>query len=219
MNLAAQDEKVRSRSIEVCIKAIDLCACLDSPLYSFHPGFRIFGTLKENFGLEPLVSYEAAYKAFSSSLEELLSFSKERGIRIAVENLEHKNDAYMMTRPEEFYRLQENFTELGVLLDLSNLKIASRRLGFEIEDFIYSVAYNVAGIHLHENDGLSDQHLEPLNGTMPSYLDQIACRMIILECRDLSMERTILNSRALNDYFDHEKDSSMQETSCTEGLE
>ena len=104
--------------------------------------------------------YEEAYEAFSRSLEEILSFARERGIEIAVENLEHKNDAYMMTRPEEFSRLQEDSPELGVLLDLGHLKIASRRLVFKIEDFIYCVKDSVSGIHLHENDGLSDQHLD-----------------------------------------------------------
>jgi sugar phosphate isomerase/epimerase len=99
------------------------------------------------------VPYEEAYEAFSRSLEEILSFAREHGIGIAVENLEHKNDAYMMIRPEEFSRLQENFPELGVLLDLGHLKIASRRLGFRIEDFIYCVKDRVSGIHLHENDG------------------------------------------------------------------
>lgn len=199
MNLAAQDEKLRIRSIAVCKRAIDLCSLLNCPLYSFHPGFRVYDTLEENFNLaQPIVPYEEAYEAFSRSLEEILSFARERGIGIAVENLEHKNDAYMMTRPEEFSRLQENFPELGVLLDLGHLKIASRRLGFKIEDFIYCVKDRVSGIHLHENDGLSDQHLDHLSGETLSYLDQIESERITLECRNLSMEQIILNLRALD---------------------
>ena len=100
-------------------EAIDLCSLLNCPLYSFHPGFRVYDTLEENFNLaQPIVPYEEAYEAFSRSLEEILSFARERGIGIAVENLEHKNDAYMMnaymmTRPDEFSRLQRRLPGIG----------------------------------------------------------------------------------------------------------
>jgi sugar phosphate isomerase/epimerase len=209
MNLAAQDEGVRSQSVAICKRAIGLCSRLGYPLYSFHPGFRVAGTLNWNFGLsEPLVPYEVAYEAFSSCLEEVISYAVECRVGVAVENLEHKNDAYMMTRPEEFSRLMENYPELGVLLDLGHLKIASRKLGFEIEDFICCVGDKVAGIHLHENDGASDQHLEPANSEMLGCLDYVSCKRIILECRNMNMDRIILNLRHLEDYFNDEKDRS-----------
>jgi sugar phosphate isomerase/epimerase len=210
MNLAAQDEKVRSQSIAVCKRAIGLCSRLGYPLYSFHPGFRVVGTLDENFGLsQPVVPYEVAYEAFSSSLDEVLSYAGECGIGVAVENLEHKNDAYMMTQPEEFSRLKENYPEVGVLLDLGHLKIASRKLGFEIEDFVNCVKDNIVGIHLHENDGASDRHLEPVNSEMLGCLDEVVCRRITLECRNLNMDRIILNLTLLEDYFNDEKDRSI----------
>jgi sugar phosphate isomerase/epimerase len=210
MNLAAQDERVRSQSIAICKKAIGLCSRLDYPLYSFHPGFRVVGTLEENFGLsQSVVPYDVAYEAFSRSLEEVLLYAGECGIRVAIENLEHRNDAYMMTRPEEFSRLMENYPELGVLLDLGHLKIASRKFGFKIEDFIYCVKDNVEGIHLHENDGASDLHLEPENSEMLGCLDEVACRRIILECRNLNRDRIIRNLRLLEDYFSDGKDRSI----------
>lgn len=51
MNLAAQDDGIRRRSVEVCKGALDLCGKLGYPLYTFHPGFRLDGTLDLGFEL------------------------------------------------------------------------------------------------------------------------------------------------------------------------
>lgn len=67
----------------------------------------------------------------------------------------------------------------------------------------------VVGIHLHENHDASAQYPKRLNGRMLSYLNQIDSERIISGCRNLSMERIILNPSALDNYFNNEKDRSM----------
>jgi sugar phosphate isomerase/epimerase len=201
MNLASQDKRIRSQSLNVCRNAICLCGRLGAPLYSFHPGFRVEGTLDKDFGLSnAVVPYEKAFKTFTRSLEEILSYARAYRVRVAVENLEHKNDAYMMTRPEEFSRLSETFPEVEVLLDLGHLKIASHRLCFGIEDFIFGMRCKIAGIHLHENDGLSDRHLEPLKGNIMRYLALLPHTNIILECRNMDLPGIIRNLTAIGRY-------------------
>lgn len=162
MNLAAQDEKVRERSLAICKRAMDLCRRFGCGLYSFHPGFRVESTLGLDFdlsGRKP-VPYRAAFCRFARSIEEISAYARSRGVPVALENLEHKNEAYMMTRPEEFARFQEIFPEVGVLLDLGHLKIASRRFGFEAKDLLRAVKGRVLAVHVHENDGIRDLQLK-----------------------------------------------------------
>jgi sugar phosphate isomerase/epimerase len=203
MNLAAQEEGVRKRSVEIAERAMELCHYYGLGMYTFHPGFRLEESLELGFELSSsrVVPYERAFRAFCRSIEEILQSSRRLGVRVAVENLEHKNQAYMMTRPEEFLRLQELFPEVGVLLDLGHLKIASRRLGFKQADFLRAVRDNVLEVHIHENDGQADLHQEPLGGDLMGLLEDVDGDTIVLECRNLNMERILLNLRALEKVF------------------
>jgi sugar phosphate isomerase/epimerase len=201
MNLASQDALIREKSVAVCKKAIDLCSQFHCRLYSFHPGFRVEKTLGLNFEIigDDLVSYEAAFGKFAISIEDISAYAKSRGVKMALENLEHKNEAYMMTSPEEFSCLHDVFPEVGVLLDLGHLKIASNRLGFRMDDFIRTVQDNIQEVHIHENDGKEDLHWEPLKSELMELLDKVDCKTIVLESRNLSAERIILNLRALEE--------------------
>jgi sugar phosphate isomerase/epimerase len=201
MNLAAQDENVREKSLGVCKRAIDLCSQFGWKLYSFHPGFRVESTLGLNFALSSidLVPYDAAFSRFTQSIEEISAYARSRGVKLALENLEHQNEAYMMTRPEEFVKFREVFPEVGVLLDLGHLKIASRRLGFQEKDLLSAVEDNIVEVHIHENNGEKDLHLEPLRGAMMSGLGSLECETVVLECRGLNIERIILNLSALEE--------------------
>ncbi len=201
MNLAAQDDSIREKSIELCKTAIDLCAHLKPRLYSFHPGFRVEKTLGSSFEIDGrmLVSYEDAFCKFAKSVEEISEHAKSKGVNIALENLEHKNDAYMMTRPEEFVRFLKIFPEVGVLLDLGHLKIASRKLNFEPLNFLRVVRESIVEVHIHENNGAKDLHLEPINGNSIEMLGSIDCKVIVLESRGLNMERILLNLRFLEE--------------------
>lgn len=144
-----------------------------------------------------MVPYYRSFQAFCKSVEEILACSRRLGVKVALENLEHKNQVYMMTRPEEFARFQEIFPEVGVLLDLGHLKIASARLGYEVKEFLRAVQDNVLEVHIHENDGEQDLHLEPLGKEVMRQLEEIECEAVVLECRGLNMKRILLNQRAL----------------------
>jgi sugar phosphate isomerase/epimerase len=203
MNLAAQDEGVRMRSVGMAKRAVELCHYYGLGLYSFHPGFRQEESLELGFELSSsrVVTYGSAFRAFCRSVEEILEGARRLRVDVAVENLEHKNRAYMMTRPEEFLRFQEIFPEVGVLLDLGHLKIASRRLGFKATDFLRAVQDNVLEVHIHENDGQVDMHEEPLKSDLMGLLEDVDCETIVLECHNLNIERILLNLRALEKVF------------------
>jgi len=199
LNLAAQDHEIREKSVALCKRSINLCRRIGCKIYTFHPGFRVERTLGPNFDMvgSKLVSYDLAFSNFMKSIEDMSAYAKGRGIKIAVENLEHRNEAYMMTRPHEFANFHEIFPEVGVLLDLGHLKIASKRCGFEVDEFIRAIQDNIVEIHIHENDGEWDLHKEPLAGSLMEYLRTIDCNIIVLESRNLNLNGIILNLDAL----------------------
>lgn len=203
MNLASQDETIRRSSLIICKNAIELCHTFGYGLYSFHPGFRVNRSLELSFDMTSasVVSYHAAFENFSRSIEEIIAYAKKRKIDIAIENLEHKNEAYMMTGPEEFEIFLDIFPDVGVLLDLGHLKIASKKLNFSMDEFIKTVDENIFGVHIHENDGVSDLHLEPKNSEILKYLDYVDCGRVILESRDLDIEQIICNFEVLEAYW------------------
>lgn len=196
MNLAAQDDGIRGRSVEVCKGALDLCGKLGYPLYTFHPGFRVNGTLDIGFELsdQALFPYEAAFNKFCDSIGEVYAHARCLGIRIALENLEHKNDAYMMTAPWEFDRFLDLFPSVGVLLDLGHLKIAAKRRGFEEKEFLKCVRDAVVEIHIHDNDGVRDMHRALSDNRRLELLRDLGYSIVSLEYRDLTIE-DILSSR------------------------
>lgn len=192
MNLAAQDKIIRQQSLNICRRAIELCSYIGAEFYSFHPGFRIAGALGRDFSLSgKTIPYEEAFRNFTRSLDEILSYAREHKIKVALENLEHKNDAYMMTRPSEFTSVLEMFPELFLLLDLGHLKIASRRLCFTMEEFISCVHGRVIGVHVHENDSRSDLHLDPSKSELLEHISRINCDNIILESKNMTMTEII----------------------------
>lgn len=199
MNLAARDEGIRRRSIEVCKSALDLCGKLGYPLYTFHPGFRVEGTLDIGFELsdQGLVPYEAAFNKFCDSVGEIDAHARRPGIRIALENLEHKNDAYMMTAPWEFDKFLDLFPNVGVLLDLGHLKIAAKRRGFEEEEFLKCVRDAIVEIHVHDNDGVGDMHRTLSDNRRLELLRDIGCNTVSLEYRDLTIEDILSSLRDL----------------------
>ena len=204
MNLASQDERIRENSIDICKKAVDLCKMCGCDLYSFHPGFRVETTLNPGFDLSSaeLVPYEKALSSFYSSLEEIYDYARRNGVNLALENLEHKNQAYMMTQPEDFKELLDIYPDFGILLDLGHLKIASRRLGFKMNDFVEVVKENVFGVHVHENDGNDDLHLEPMKSeTVENYVALLNCSKIIIESRNMDIDSIEQNVEFLSRYI------------------
>jgi sugar phosphate isomerase/epimerase len=90
------------------------------------------------------------------SLDELLPFANRQGVRIAVENME-TDDFGMLTTLLEAY----DESVLGLCYDSGHGNIDGRGL-----DNLEKVKGRLIALHLHDNDGVSDQHKNPLTGTV-----------------------------------------------------
>jgi sugar phosphate isomerase/epimerase len=175
-NLASGDATIRQRSIEQCKKAIDLAVLIQSPLCSFHMGFRVDPTqLGMPLSTARIATYDDAYARFVESFSQVVSYSAQKGIPVAIENnvlakfnlVNGQNKLLLGCEAWEFENLLQDVPgdNWGILLDLGHLNVTANTLRFDKYDFISRVQDCVFCLHFHENDGQTDQHLKLSDGS------------------------------------------------------
>lgn len=136
-------EYQRLAGVEIIKNRVEMCKTLGGEVIVAHIPDLVFGNLK-------------AWDQLQKSLDSLERFCVERGIRIAVENRAH----------DEFTGIRELFSEyapefIGLCYDSGHGNIGGDGLAN-----LESVSERLISIHLHDNDGTSDQHMLPFTGTV-----------------------------------------------------
>jgi sugar phosphate isomerase/epimerase len=172
INLASQNQDILKKSREQVKKSIDFCASLGIGLLSFHAGFRADPDEMETFVFQgkPAAPYERAMTTFIKSIEEINGYAEKKNVRIAVENnvlagynmVEGQNPYLILCQAEEFINFFAEITSpnVGILLDLGHLNVTANSLGFDRYEFIRRVKDRVFALHIHENNGVVDEHKE-----------------------------------------------------------
>ena len=79
-NLASQKKQILKKSIKLAKNAIDLCAEIESPLYTFHAGFTSDPPkLGKSFPKKNFVDHNTAIITFFDSVEKIILYAKSRG--------------------------------------------------------------------------------------------------------------------------------------------
>jgi sugar phosphate isomerase/epimerase len=200
-NLASQNPKIHSNSIQLAKSAIDLCRKIDSPLYTFHAGFTIDPqTLGKAFSKKNISSRSKALTTFIDSVQILVDFSKTHGIKIAIEpnvvqkfNLvKNRNDLLLLAEYDEIELFFKFFkkSDIGILLDLGHTAVTSNWLNFDKDDFVLKCKDRVSAIHVSNNDGKHDQHRSlTKNCWQSSKLKLFKKQPIILETMNLTIDQ------------------------------
>lgn len=94
-------------------------------------------------------------------MRELTKLANNSGLNFAIENLcKQKTKTHLFTN-EEYFQIFENIPTAVSLIDIGHANVNK----LDIEKFLYQYGSRVKGFHVHNNDGLSDQHLDYHNGT------------------------------------------------------
>lgn len=168
LNLASADEVVRGRSVELAKAAIDLSARFGASFYSVHAGFITdpVGFDGTSFVFPAPESGDEARQAmdrFIATLRGLVQSAASRGVRLLVENnvcSKSLSGKLLLQSADEFDELLAALPDpnLGLLLDTGHLNVSARTLGFDRGEFLERVAPYVGAFHVHDNDGIADQH-------------------------------------------------------------
>jgi sugar phosphate isomerase/epimerase len=172
LNLISSDDSIYQRSLQLIRDAIALSKKFEAILYSFHPGYII--ELKPNkdqayFGYTGVGAQnkrekeELFYHRFSRLLDSLSA-----DCQIAVENLfpfSKEEDYSLFSQPQEIINFLKKYYDhlnVGILIDLGHLNMASHYLGFDkfrfLEELFSDFSSKVVEIHLSDNDGSYDHH-------------------------------------------------------------
>lgn len=164
VNLASSDDTLRQRSISYVRDGIDFCDRHGIELFTTHAGFRIDPDENLQFETTDVPPASASLETFIESLERILPYADARNVEIAIENNvvapEHVIDGepvVLLSEPREFDTLLDA-VDVGILLDVGHLNVASETLGFDRNQFVNRHGAAVRAVHLHTNNRTDDQH-------------------------------------------------------------
>jgi sugar phosphate isomerase/epimerase len=172
LNLASSDARVVEKTLSHIKKCIDLSVLAKSKKYAFHAGFLIDPKPEElgkRISNRVLQNRDDSFRQFVGLVNEVAEYANRKGIQVLVENnvissnnmKEFGGNPLLMCDPEEISRFFELVDpSVKLLLDVAHLKVSSVSMGFDLYDGIRQLKEYVGGLHLSDNNGLSDQNAE-----------------------------------------------------------
>ena len=171
LNLASQNEDVRTRSVNHCLRGLRLAKRSGAPFYAAHAGFCTDPQPSELGGaidFEPDYDKEAGFDIFRKSVLQIAKEAKKLEVEFVIENnvvstknaTEQKESPLLCSTPVEVHSFLNSTDHplVGFLLDTGHLKVSARTLGFDLRKAVEKVRPYVRGIHHSDNDGIRDRN-------------------------------------------------------------
>ena len=161
LNIGSFIGSIRRKSMESIKSSIECLHALGGGIYSFHaPYIRDYVREFEPVSEEPY-DEDKVYDIFLRNCHEIVDFASDRGIRTAIENHTPCFNSDFFATQKHFDRIFRdiNSKSFGMLLDLGHLHWSSNELNFSKEEFIDRFRDKCFQLHVHENDGTYDRHL------------------------------------------------------------
>jgi len=146
LNIAGVERKDRVEAMDEIKRAIEVAETIP------------FRYLVLHIGLGGERTSERKVEGALSSIEHLRAFARPLGVQLLLENIPNE-----LTTPE---RLAEtirilHFDDLGVCLDVGHAHLEPG-----VEQTIETLKPHVCSVHVHDNQGMKDDHLWPGEGTI-----------------------------------------------------
>ncbi len=159
VNIAAKPGPVLKNSLRQIRNSLEFCEKIEAKLYTMHPG-----TVDESENEE---DKEKAFSRFLENYGYVHDLSQDYDVPVAVEN-SNRAARHFLYDPEHIQSALREYPKMRLLIDIGHLKLASIDAGFDIRDFISRFQDSVSELHIHDNDGKSDQHLPPKSDSILS---------------------------------------------------
>ncbi len=150
LDVASIDVGISRYSVTCLEKAIDVTAALGGNLMVMHTGY---------LPQYSRVGRRYWFRNWSGRMPRLVERARSRGVTIALENT-------WDDRPEVLLHLRALLPErsnVKFCLDTGHLNVYSQ---LPLRRWWRSLGDDITAVHLHDNDGLSDDHLPPGVGTV-----------------------------------------------------
>jgi len=110
----------------------------------------IHGGNKDNQGSEATVAKN--FKILIKNLEEIVKLGKKLRIKIGLENA--FDPSRLCRTPEDLLKAVNSVKGLGITFDTGHANV----INFDPTEYFRKVKKFIINIHLHDNDGIADQH-------------------------------------------------------------
>lgn len=132
-------------------------------------------------------TYEEAFGVMLESLREIVEFSGQEDVQVAVETQGSltKSKDIIMQEPKEYERLfLEIPNGLKINFNLAHSYLSSIVHGFPLQEFIVRFKDKIAAVEVSHNNGREDEHLPLIEDSYVfEYLSLLKDKKIILEFR------------------------------------
>lgn len=146
LSIAATEPHRRTQAVDEARRALEFAERVPCPLAVIHAG-----ALEDGYRPRHL---DAIYQ----SLEILVPFADDRGVRLTLENIPNRLSLERMSR---FLR-EADLAGVGICFDAGHAHLDSTPASQ-----ITAAGQCILTTHLHDNHGLRDEHLPPFAGTAP----------------------------------------------------
>lgn len=169
LNLGSLNRRVRQAAFDEIKASIDFARKIRSSIVVVHPVLGILGMPEGKWSKEyhpPKREVEnlARQEAYLvRAVKDLADYAPD--VMLCLENLVYPHEIYRS--PEDMAELirKINRTNVGVTLDVGHASTC----GYKPVDFLHLLQDHVFHVHLHDNDGIIDQHL-PLGEGIVDYV-------------------------------------------------
>ncbi len=146
-DLCNPHEDSRRTALRKMKQSIDDAADIGAVGFVQHPGLKTF-------------DIENGWELNCESLLTLIDYGSSRGIKVLVENMP-STKSYMSSTSEFIQFIKTNNLNLDIVFDTGHANIAGN-----IDEFIQKLASRFFMVHITDNDGVSDGHLNVGEGTI-----------------------------------------------------
>ncbi|NLB27080.1 MAG: sugar phosphate isomerase/epimerase [Bacteroidales bacterium] len=153
-SLCSPVQSIRQDSVEYIKRSIDTSLSLGCKKVSLCPGRTLYGQ-----------GYDKGMQDLTSSLGELVEYSLKKDVLLLLEPA-HMYESDLVLTIEDGVRLikEQKYPNMGIALDTGHCYVNKESL----TDCLYLMGLNKIPVHIHldDNNGLSDQHKIPGEGTI-----------------------------------------------------
>ena len=156
INVASLNPLIRRASIRQTVESIRFAAKIGAKIVIIHPG-----RLPKDY---PPVYLKNSRINLLTSLNVMARMAGRMGVMLAIENSPRGRAHRLVANPQEHLHILRRVgsTHLGALLDIGH----AHTWGFDLREYIRSLADYTLLFHLHDNRGQTDEHLPLGKGTV-----------------------------------------------------
>lgn len=161
LNLGSPYSEIRDLSAEMVKKSIKLCKLWDGETVVIHPGHFFWR------GNEPF--WKKTKSWFEEKFSECVKYARKHNVNTALENIQVPYFFY--SHLKDLGQFVNEFENTGIALDIGHAYLLKKRERVdipeeEISNEIRDLRNQIKHIHLHDNNGIRDDHLPPGEGNI-----------------------------------------------------